>query len=375
MRIAFYAPMKPPTSPRPSGDRGMGRALVAALQYAGHRVELASQFRSRDGAGDEKRQSRVRDIGHRLAARLLRRYTSNPATRPDLWFTYHVYYKAPDWIGPLVSDALSIPYVVAEASHAPKRKGGPWAIGYEAAETAIRAADRIVGINSANIPCLLPLIREPGLVVPLRPFLDTKIFDIAMADESDGTRAQRIPTLITTAMMRPGDKLASYRVLAEALSRLNTLSWQLAIIGDGAARADVEALMAPLGKGRVRFLGQRETEELPGLLGGADLFVWPAVNEAYGMAILEAQAAGLCAVAGDAGGVAEIIRDKQTGLLTPEGDVAAFAEAIACLLANPERRRRMGTAARNIAANDHSLMAASRTLDDIVRTAFQQRAA
>ncbi len=41
--------------------------------------------------------------------------------RFDLWFTYHCYYRKPDWLGPAVTKALGLPYVIAEASHAPRR--------------------------------------------------------------------------------------------------------------------------------------------------------------------------------------------------------------------------------------------------------------
>ena len=53
MRIAFYAPLKPPDHPVTSGDRAMARALIAALKLAGHEVTIASRFRSRD-AGDPR---------------------------------------------------------------------------------------------------------------------------------------------------------------------------------------------------------------------------------------------------------------------------------------------------------------------------------
>jgi hypothetical protein len=55
-----------------------------------------------------------------------------------------VYYKAPDWLGPRIAKALGIPYVLAEATHAPKRAGGPWAIGHEATEAALRMASRVL---------------------------------------------------------------------------------------------------------------------------------------------------------------------------------------------------------------------------------------
>src|SRR5437868_734111 len=122
MRIAFYAPLKPPHHPVPSGDRTMARLLIAALEQAGHTVEVAALLRSRDGCGDPARQARLRRLGARLAARYVRRRGGDAAPRPELWFTYHLYYKAPDWLGPAVADALAIPYVVAEASLAAKRR-------------------------------------------------------------------------------------------------------------------------------------------------------------------------------------------------------------------------------------------------------------
>ncbi|MBL8703575.1 MAG: glycosyl transferase, partial [Rhodospirillales bacterium] len=48
MRIAFYAPLKPPGHPHPSGDRRMARLLVQALRLGGHTVMLASSFRAYD---------------------------------------------------------------------------------------------------------------------------------------------------------------------------------------------------------------------------------------------------------------------------------------------------------------------------------------
>ena len=104
MRVAFYAPLKAPDHPVPSGDRALARLFVAALTRAGETggwsVEVASQFRSFDGAGDADRQERLRRIGTRIAGRLADAYRERPAARrPRLWFTYHLYHKAPDWLG------------------------------------------------------------------------------------------------------------------------------------------------------------------------------------------------------------------------------------------------------------------------------------
>src|SRR5207248_3167939 len=109
-RVAFYAPLKPPDHPVPSGDRRIARLFLDALRIAGHQPFVASRLRTYDGAGDPARQERLHAVGLATAERLLRRWRQQPGAAPDLWFTYHLYYKAPDWLGPAVSSALGIPY-------------------------------------------------------------------------------------------------------------------------------------------------------------------------------------------------------------------------------------------------------------------------
>src|SRR5215813_1566984 len=134
MRIAVYAPLKPPDHPIPSGDRRVARLFLTALRVAGHDAFVASRFRSYDGHGDALRQARLASLGTHLAERFLRRCANAPETAPDLWFTYHLYHKAPDWLGPVIADTLGIPYVIAEASDAPKQSLRSSANGRHAAE-------------------------------------------------------------------------------------------------------------------------------------------------------------------------------------------------------------------------------------------------
>src|SRR5215469_4009938 len=130
MRVAFYAPLKPPDHPTPSGDRRIAELFLAALRLAGHEPFVASHFRSYDRLGDQRRQARIASIGTELASRFLRRCREAPERAPQLWFTYHVYHKAPDWLGPKIAGALDIPYLLAEASDAPKQARRAWATGY-----------------------------------------------------------------------------------------------------------------------------------------------------------------------------------------------------------------------------------------------------
>ncbi len=364
--------MKPAGHPLPSGDRLMARLLVSTLGLAGHSVEHASQFRSYDGAGDPPRQRRLAAIGGRMAERLVRRYQAAPRhRRPELWFTYHLYHKAPDYLGPRVSRALGIPYVIAEASHAPKQRRGPWAGGHEAAASAIASAELVLGLNRADSECVLPLMSDPQRLVPLKPFIDTKTGVEAAGQRHRHrdalTRAYGLdpetPLLATAAMMRPGDKLSSYRVLGEALTRLTSRPWQLIVVGDGPARTDVEAALAPLG-GRVTWLGTLKPDALAGFFAACDVYVWPAINEAWGMALLEAQAAGLPVVAGRAGGVADVVTDGQSGYVVPSRDAPAFAEALERFLDDPAARSAFSARAREIMMRDYDIGTAAQVLGE-----------
>lgn len=345
----------------------MARLLMAALRRAGHDVVVASRFRTRDGAGDTNRQERLSALGDRLAERLLRRYKTG-GWRPEVWFTYHLYYKAPDLIGPRVARELNIPYVVAEASHAPKRAGGPWDPGHRAVATALGQADLVIGLNNHDRACVEPVLGPGGRYVQIRPFLDLNELPRESVDHDRIAKSLGLskahPWLLAVGMMRKGDKASSYAILADALTRLpKGGDWQLIVVGDGSERAAIEALFEPFFD-RTVFTGALATKPLFDIYGAADLLVWPAINEAYGMALLEAQASGLPVVAGDTGGVPDIVRHGRTGLLTPSGDAPAFAAAVASLLADSDRRLAMAEEAGAVTAAEHSLQSAAHAIDE-----------
>jgi glycosyltransferase involved in cell wall biosynthesis len=369
MRIAFYAPLKPPDHPVPSGDRQIARLFLEALRRAGHEPFLASRLRSFDGAGDAERQARGAARAQRTAKGLVSRWRERPQERPALWFTYHLYYKAPDWLGPAVGAALGIPYVVAEASHAAKRAEGAWASGHRAVEQALRRADAVIGLNSADRPGVLPLLRDPGRWMALPPFLDAARF-VARQPRPAG----ETPRLIAVAMMRPGDKLASYRVLGAALTRLLDVPWHLDVVGEGPARSAVEEALRPLAE-RVTYRGALDAPGVAEALAHADLFVWPAINEAFGMALLEAQASGLPVVAGISGGVGDIVAPGLTGVLVPPGDAAAFAAAARRLILDPSARGAMGEAARQKVRHEHDLPVAAGRLAALIDSLAHRQAA
>jgi glycosyltransferase involved in cell wall biosynthesis len=366
-RILFFAPLKAPDHPTPSGDRTMGRLLLRALRQAGFEVELASRLRTRIATPSLSAQYAKRDKCIAAADRVVARLRKLPkAQRPHAFFTYHLYYKAVDWIGPRVADALDIPYLVAEASHAPKRATGDWAFNHDGAAAAMRRADAIFCLNPSDRDCLA-LVTEKRRLIDLPPFLDLKKFAPELPDgaAARGALAKRwkldsaAPWLLAVAMMRAGDKLESYRLLADALRRAKLKRPLLLIAGDGEARSEVRSEFKSVPCG-VRFLGRIAPDELGPLYAASDLLVWPAVNEAFGMALLEAQACGLPVLAGAFGGVPGVVADGETGFLTAPGDAAAFAKGLKRALASDLTA--FGFAARRKVERRHDIESASATL-------------
>ena len=371
MRIAFYAPLKAPTHPTASGDRRVARLLIDALRLSGQTVELVSEFRSFDGDGDPQRQQELAARGGAIARELVAKWQNGPlAQRPELWFTYHLYYKAPDWIGPAVCRAMGIAYVVAEASHATKRALGPWAMGHAAVEQALRSADLLLCPTAFDVAGLQQVVTDTERIRRLPPFLDPEPYRRAARKRALWrkrlgarlTLASDQAWLVVPAMMRRGDKLASYRILADTLRLLPDLQWQLLVAGDGDARHEVEDLLNQAAPGRVRFLGACDARTMAAVYAASDICVWPAVNEAYGMAMLEAQAAGLPVVSCATRGVPDVVHHGVTGLLAPQIDAKLLADCLRALLADVFRRQSMGAAAARFVLQSRSLEQASRTL-------------
>lgn len=368
MQVAFYAPLKPVDHPVPSGDRLIAQLLCDALRLADMNVDIASRFRSRVADGNGMRQARLAELGTKLAGRLIRQYQNGTRPRPDIWFTYHLYYKAPDWIGPIVAHTLDIPYVVAEASFAPKRAGGPWHQSHMAVETALRHCDGVFSLNRSDMECLRDICPDEVLhFIP--PFTRIDQWTAPARPQPDANAIK----LVTTAMMRDGDKFASFKALADALGQLinrGISNWHLTIVGDGPARNRVETLFDDQGiaANQVSFAGLCVPTETRDILAKSDLFVWPAINEAFGMAMLEAQASGLPVLAGDAGGVSGIVSNGLTGWLVPEGNAVVFADRLeSCLTKDVLALRSFGQAGASKASQHHTLSAAANILGASLR--------
>lgn len=356
LRIAFYAPLKAPDHPVPSGDRQMARMLIACLERAGHRVEVISSLRTYLPVSDDA--PRWAALQAEAAAERDRIATGWQGGRPDLIFSYHNYYKSPDLIGHPLAREFAIPYVTCEASYSNRRNTGIWTEAQETARQGVRDAALNLSFTARDEAGLLGAVPQ-ARVARFPPFIDTAPFSAAPAPEPGH--------IVTVAMMRTGDKLESYRHLAAALQHLPSgTDWRLSIAGDGPARAEVEALFAALPAKRLTWLGALPPAGVAALLARGSLLLWPGCGEAYGLAYLEAQAAGLPVVAYRVAGVPEVVSEAAGGTLVAAGDTEALAAAVARLLADPVGTAKLGAKARAMVAARHSFPAASARLGDLI---------
>lgn len=288
----------------------MARGVMAALEYMGAQVDLAATLRSRDGAGVATAQA---ELMAQAGAVLPQVIAKGHAAGWQAWITYHNYYKAPDLIGPAAARALGIPYLLIEATRARKRLGGPWDSFAKAAEAACDAADVVFYLTARDREALTAYAPDHQHLLHLRPFLTS----------TDLPATARGTHLLAVGMMRAAAKLPSYELIAQVLALLppNT---HLEIAGDGPARAQVEALMAPFGA-RVRFLGALDADALAQAYARAGALIWPGVDEAFGMTYLEAQAYGLPVIAQDRAGVRDVLYPR---VYPAVGDGAAGLAAL-----------------------------------------------
>ncbi|MGX1789797.1 glycosyltransferase family 4 protein [Bosea sp. NPDC055332] len=346
MKIAFHTPLNRYGDGAPSGDRLMARQLVTLLEELGHAIEIVPAERSFLREPDPALLAAHKDAAQGVIASLSERWRA-PGARPDLFFTYHCHYRAPDLIGPALAGHFALPYLLAEASDAQKRFAGPWAEAAALARAAILRADLHLCMTARDREGLSRLITEPERLIDLPPFL-LGVGEIPEHSAAPSERNEPV-RLIVVAMMRQGNKAACYLFLARTLARIIDLPWTLTLIGDGPERPSIEAAFADFPTGRVHFLGRCDRATILAELTTHDLFVWPGLNEAYGVVYLEAQAAGLAVAALDSGGVPAVVARDRSALLSPHGDEAALAATIARLIGDSKLRARMGAAARRLA--------------------------
>lgn len=146
---------------------------------------------------------------------------------------------------------------------------------------------------------------------------------------------------------------------------------RLALVGNGPARADLEAHFAGL---PVEFLGYMQGEALSQAYASADIFVFPSALETFGLVVVEAMAAGLPVVASRVGGVADVVREGVNGYTFESGDIEALVEGVRTIAASREQITQMGRAARAFAETQTWPAMMDEVVDLYARLIQQRRA-
>lgn len=121
----------------------------------------------------------------------------------------------------------------------------------------------------------------------------------------------------------------------------------LILVGDGPERENLEDRVIHMGiNSRVHFVGMVPHEEIYTYLVGADAFVTASVTEVHPLSVIEAMAAGLPVLGIDSPGIGDTIEDGISGYLVHDEDLAAFTAKLVRLISEDQRRKMMGSQAR-----------------------------
>ena len=253
-------------------------------------------------------------------------------------------------LGRLIGSLLSVPHIIATIHTAEQQQR--WHL------TAEQLTCRLSDVSVCVSPSVARHTRRFAGVPDSRLRIIPNGIDLdrfADAPPADLTTLGLDPNRKTIVSVGRLDPVKALDILLHAFALLpDHLDSQLLIVGDGPESPRLRQLTAELNlQPRVFFAGPRR--DIPGILKAADLFVMPSLFEGFGLAALEAMAAGLPVVAADTAGLTDLIDPNRTGLLVPPSNSHQLAQAITTLLADPPLAARLAAAARSDARDHFSL--------------------
>ena len=352
-KIAYYAPLKPPDHPIPSGDRQMARMLLAALNKAGYEAELASRYISyskRHGMEYlyERKSGAIAEAQKILAQWEKRNYS------PQLWFCYHPYDKSPDWLGMEICRQLNIPMVTAEPCKTGQGPNGEWVPWRREAQAGIKMAVMNIVMTHSDEAYLKTFISEDKIKW-MPPFVDLDMLQ-ACSYMEDGQPVESLWSggrrLLCVGMMRPGAKIDSYRMLAASLKSLRGEDWSLVIVGGGPGDSEVRELFSWDQISQVNIIGQKTPEEVLLLMEHAQVLSWPGCREAYGMVYLEAASRGCVGVGLRNLGVPLVVEHNVSGLLASPPDITSYTQCLKLVITDDALLAKLSKGAKEFVSGE-----------------------
>ena len=371
MRIAFYTPFKPLNHHHPSGDLVIARGLYRDLSRRGHKVHQIGPLRARWIYWKPWLLIRIlREYGR--AIRQVRQQGI------DLWLTYHTYYKAPDVLGPPVTNNRRIPYIVFQGIFSTKRQRHwkTWP-GFQLNRQALKAATHVFS-NRQEDWINLRRIVPPDKLTYIRPGIWPQSFcrdNRSRETLRKSWGVENEPVVLSAAMFRPDVKTQGMVWLIRSCGRLLKQGNQfyLVIAGDGKEKEKLKRLAERHLPERVRFVGKIAREDMYRFYSAGDLFAFPGIRESLGMVYLESQSCGLPVVAFDNGGIPEVVDNGKTGYLVRMYDESAFDLALKRLVLDQDLREEMGARAKVYVRDHHDLQKNYHELEKRLKKIVRER--
>jgi glycosyltransferase involved in cell wall biosynthesis len=322
--------------------------VAASFRAAGVDVLVVPLRHKRDvvGAWRVKRAIGVADVVHtqdRRAGLLVR-----PLARAGGATAVHTYHGLPEELGIRVGRDDGAPFAQGQ----PSALRRAWLLhGYMRIEILLSRFGAAVAPSSALARFLIEHGMQPARLHVIPHGID---MEPAQARERQGHGG---PTVVGVASNLEHEKGVDVLIEACALAQHPV---RLAVLGDGARRAELERLAEERGVD-ASFAGH--VDDVARRLGEFDVFALPSRAENFPLAVLEAMAAALPVIATRVGGVPEIVLDGETGVLVHPDDPAALAAAVDSLASDATARRNLGAAgARRVSEEFTADRMARRTL-------------
>lgn len=370
MRVAFTTDYYPPHVG--GGVEVVVSEIASRLVAAGHEVLVVTLGRDGWPVTEDLHGVRV----HRFPSTRLNRLTGLEITvslrahremrqvlqgfAPDVVNAHHLYFTTTP---PALKAArvLGIPTVLTLHIAGVEAFGG-WrgaaARLYERvmARRLMGYADAVIAVSEAVAESVRQYATGPVTVIPNG--VDMELFQLR---PRGGDRRLRL-VFVGRLIANKGPDVA-----LDAFLRVEKLfpDARLTMVGDGPMRSRLEHVVNQKGiAGKVEFLGTRT--DVAEILGDSDVFVRPSLVEGMPLTVLEAMATALPVIVCDVGGVSEIVSNDVTGFVVPPGSSDAIAEAMALLLDDEERRRKMGAAGLDRVRDGYSWEAAAAATERVL---------